>query len=255
MESTMESTQNMQNIFQRLGDLKSFFMFGQKIIPTFQKIIDFMQDTIPLLENVNNSIHESTNKIPKAALQLNSVTNATEIATTEILDIVDGMFTDIGTMGNSLNSLKSNLNKQKELIQKYDIAKVDRDCVDSMNNSNEIMLKDVQSLNDMTGKIQEGMTNITISLQVQDITAQQLSSVNHLMQSIQEKLASLLYDLSNKNSKEVPEFVVSDDSRNATFNPDARYDKNHTTQALADSLVNENASKTSQAEIDKLFSK
>jgi chemotaxis regulatin CheY-phosphate phosphatase CheZ len=245
----MESAQNMQSIFQRLGDLKSFFLFGQKIIPTFQKIIDFMQDTIPLLENVNNSIHESTNKIPKAALQLNNVTNANEIATTEILDIVDGLFSDLGIMGNSLNSLKSNLENQKELIAKHEGINLEQ-----LGSANDLMLNDVESVNKVVNKIQEGMMNITISLQVQDITAQQLSSVNHLMQSIQEKLASLLYDLSNKNNKEMPEFAA-DDTRNATFNPDARYDKNHKTQELVDSLVSEKTIKTSQAEIDKLFSK
>jgi chemotaxis regulatin CheY-phosphate phosphatase CheZ len=254
MEKIMESAQNMQSIFQRLGDLKSFFIFGQKIIPTFQKIIDFMQDTIPLLENVNNSIHESTNKIPKAALQINSVTNATEIATTEILDIVDGMFSDLGKMNNNLNSLKSHLENQKAVIQKLHEGNSEKDSLDTLESSNELMQNDILSVNEMVNKIQEGMMNITISLQVQDITAQQLSSVNHLIQSIQEKLASLLYDLSNKNNKETPEFAA-DDSRNATFNPDARYDKNHKSQELVDSLVSENTSKASQAEIDKLFSK
>ena len=247
----MESAQNMQSILQRLGDLKSFFLFGQKIIPTFQKIIDFMQDTIPLLENVNNSIHESTNKIPKAAIQINSVTNATEIATTEILDIVDGMFTDLGTMNKRLVALKTNLESQKETVEKF---------AGPVNNSSDLlaalkhdeMKNDLEAVSGMVDKIQEGMTNITISLQVQDITAQQLSSVNHLMQSIQEKLASLLYDLSNKNNKDVPEFM---DSKNAAFNPDARYDKNHKTQELVDNLVNENSVKASQAEIDKLFQK
>ncbi len=247
----MESAQNMQSILQRLGDLKSFFLFGQKIIPTFQKIIDFMQDTIPLLENVNNSIHESTNKIPKAAIQINSVTNATEIATTEILDIVDGMFTDLGTMNKRLNSLKSNLEVQKEAVQKY--AAQSNNSADLISElKHEEMKNDLEAVTGMVDKIQEGMTNITISLQVQDITAQQLSSVNHLIQSIQEKLASLLYDLSNKNTKDIPDFA---DSKNAAFNPDARYDKNHKTQELADSLVSVNSAKASQAEIDKLFQK
>jgi chemotaxis regulatin CheY-phosphate phosphatase CheZ len=243
----------MQNILQRLGDLKSFFLFGQKIIPTFQKIIDFMQDTIPLLENVNNSIHESTNKIPRAAVQINSVTNATEIATTEILDIVDNMFTDLGTINTKLNSIKTHLENQKEAVQKY-VSGSNGSAAIASSLKHDEMASDLRAITSTVDKIQEGMTNITISLQVQDITAQQLSSVNHLMQSIQEKLASLLYDLSNKNNKEVPDFTAHD-SRNAAFNPDARYDKNHDSQKLVDSLVSENATKASQEEIDKLFTK
>ncbi|MEW6702706.1 MAG: hypothetical protein AB1298_08290, partial [Bacteroidota bacterium] len=179
--------------------------------------------TVPLLENVNRSIKDSTNKIPKAALQINSVTNATEVATTEILDIVDGMSADIQTMKPKLESLKTRLSGDE----------------------------DVESLLRMTEKIQEGMMNITLSLQVQDITAQQLSSVNHLIESIQEKLSSLIMDLNNKEIHETDYHVP----KNASFNPDARYEKNNGSQELADSLINETVTKTSQEEIDKLFAK
>lgn len=219
----MEQLTNMEKIFEKLGDLKSFFVYGQRLIPILQKIIDFMQDTVPLLENVNRSITDSTNKIPKAALQINSVTNATEVATTEILDIVDGMSADIQTMKPKLESLKTRLGGDE----------------------------DVESLLRMTEKIQEGMMNITLSLQVQDITAQQLSSVNHLIESIQEKLSSLIMDLNSKEIHETDYHVP----KNASFNPDARYDRNNGSQELADSLMNENINKTSQEEIDKLFAK
>lgn len=219
----MEQLTNMEKIFEKLGDLKSFFVYGQRLIPILQKIIDFMQDTVPLLENVNRSITDSTNKIPKAALQINSVTNATEVATTEILDIVDGMSADIQTMKPKLESLKIRLGCDE----------------------------DVESLLRMTEKIHEGMLNITLSLQVQDITAQQLSSVNHLIESIQEKLSSLIMDLNSKEIHETDYHVP----KNASFNPDARYDRNNGSQELADSLINENVTKTSQEEIDKLFAK
>ncbi|MCL6098752.1 MAG: hypothetical protein M1391_09280, partial [Bacteroidetes bacterium] len=91
----------------------------------------------------------------------------------------------------------------------------------------------------------------TLSLQVQDITTQQLLSVNHLIKSIQEKLSSLLVDLGAK------EIAAIDDrfNNNLSFNPEARYEKNHSSQVLVDSLVEENRSAASQKEIDELFSK
>lgn len=222
----MDQKISMENIFQKLGDLKSFFVYGQKLIPILQKILDFMQDTVPLLENVNRSIQESTSKMPKAALQINSVTNATEVATTEILDIVDGMAVDVQGMQSKLESLKKKIGDDD----------------------------DIASLLALVVKIQERMMNITISLQVQDITAQQLSSVNHLIQSIQEKLGGLLTELDDKENNGL---TVDDHQfpRDAAFNADARYEKNASSQELVDSLVADNLTKASQAEIDKLFAK
>ncbi len=222
----MDQKISMENIFQKLGDLKSFFVYGQKLIPILQKILDFMQDTVPLLENVNRSIHESTSKMPKAALQINSVTNATEVATTEILDIVDGMTIDVQGMHSKLDSLKKKIGEDD----------------------------DIASLLTLVQKIEERMMNITISLQVQDITAQQLSSVNHLIQSIQEKLGGLLTELDDKENGGL---TVDDHQfpRDAAFNADARYEKNASSQELVDSLVADNLTKASQSEIDKLFAK
>ena len=46
----MDQITNMENIFQKLGDLKAFFVYGQKLIPILQKILTFMEDTVPLRE-------------------------------------------------------------------------------------------------------------------------------------------------------------------------------------------------------------
>lgn len=254
----MEQSSNMEKVFQKLGELKTFFLYGQKLVPVLQKIIDFMRDTVPLLEHVNQSIQDSTSKIPKAALQLNNVTSATEVATTEILDVVDALSIDIQTMRTKLQSVKNHVSTQKEVITKLSTY------VPANNGTGELVKKgldtslmdeDVESTLRLAEKIQEGMTNITLSLQVQDITAQQLSSVNHLIHSIQDKLSSLLTDLNTKEVKEVPVVSEIEIPKESAFNPDARYEKTHETQALVDSLVSKSNSKASQEEIDKLFAK
>ena len=51
----------------------------------------------------------------KKAHQINSITNATEIATTEILDIVDGMTLDIQSMQSKLESLKSRTGEDEDV--------------------------------------------------------------------------------------------------------------------------------------------
>lgn len=95
---------NMNQVFSKLSDLKYVFHFGEKLIPIIQSIIEFMRDVVPLLENINQSITDSTNDIPKASHQINNVTSATELATTEILDLVDSIS---GSLTNMERMLKA----------------------------------------------------------------------------------------------------------------------------------------------------
>jgi chemotaxis regulatin CheY-phosphate phosphatase CheZ len=253
----MDQVKNIQSLFDKLSDVNSFFVYGQKLIPTIEKIVDFMKATIPLLENVNQSILDSTNKLPKAALQINSVTNATEVAVTEILDVVDGASTDLTTIISKLESLRNRLDIQKGCIERLKVKYPDDPDVKELitNGLNpDVIHQDYSEVINLADKIQSGMMNITISLQVQDITAQQLASANHLMNSIQTKLSSLLMDIDQKEGSVVvePEIHLPND---LAFNPNARYDRENNSQVLADTLVADTKSQPSQKEIDELFSK
>ena len=163
----------MNKLFEKLDDLKTIFLYSEKLIPVIQKLIDFMRNTIPLLENINNSITETASKIPTASNQIDSVTSATEMATTEILDTVDKIFMEI-------NSAKLNV---ENLISSQD---------GSLNNESKEKLNLINAALD---KINQHANNVTLSLQVQDITSQQLSAVNYLIQSVQSRLGSLFQDL------------------------------------------------------------
>lgn len=245
----MELANNMEKLFEKLGDLKSFFVYGQKLIPTLQKILDFMQETVPLLESVNKSIAESTSKIPKATHQLHSVSSATELATTEILDLVDGISNELNSIFSKTNELRNRIQKQKELAEKLK-AKYQNDNEFDEFLSYTLSDDELSFVDAGSNKIQESIMNITIALQVQDITAQQLASVNHLINSIQEKLAGLLLDLNGKE-KEVEKQTTSLDT--IAFNENARYVKDNESQKLADSLIAETNGVKSQKEIDQLF--
>lgn len=253
----MENNKNIDQVFEKLGELKSFFVFGQRIVPVIQSIIDFMRDVVPLMEYVNNSIQDSASKIPKAASQINSVTNATEVATSEILDIVDSMSMDLSKIKTELGDLKNGFFNQRVALENFgsQFANLNGHFEQLQNglSVDELETK-VNSLEEIIKKIENDSNNITLSLQVQDITSQQLASVNHLIQSVQKRLSSLMFDLSKQGPIDVSELETSDDSRSATFNPDARYEKSPEKQDLANSLFNGN-NKTSQDEIDKLFAK
>ncbi len=83
---------------------------------------------------------------------------------------------------------------------------------------------------------------ILISLQVQDITAQQLASVNHLIESIRSRLSRLISRLADEDVVEEGTIVDPD-----TFNEHARYDRSGDRQATADQVT------SSQDDIDALF--
>ena len=246
----------MTQVFDKLNDLKMLLAYGQKLIPIIKSLVDFMHETVPLLENINNSISETTSKMPNATNQINNVTSATELATTEILDLVDSISNDISKIEKDFKGYQEALTgrdevfaeikalledspKAKELIERYESYKFSSDH-----------LEEVKAV---FSKINNAAYNITLSLQVQDITSQQLAAVTHLIESVNKRLSSLITDIDESNiealgttSIEVPD--------GATYDPNARYDKSTDRQDRADEIINRENEQTSQSEIDKLFS-
>lgn len=220
-------TSVMNKLFEKLDDLKTIFMYSEKLIPVIQKLIDFMRNTIPLLESINNSISETASKIPSAASQISSVTTATEMATTEILDTIDKIMSEINTAKSSVDELVN-----------YNNGAASEDFKEKLN-----------SISTSLDNIFLYANNVTISLQVQDITAQQLAAVNYLIQSVQEKLGILFKDLEDSNISDIKMIDKN------VFNENARYQDTTNQQKEIDQLVksSSNSSSTSQNEIDKLF--
>lgn len=249
----MMSSENMSQLFAKLNDLKKVFTYGEKLIPVIQSLGEFMKETVPLLENINRSIAESTSKIPKASNQIQNVTSATELATTEILDLVDVLNADLESIEKCVvDCLEKEKDKEdflNSLIPKLNVS-------DSKIFVDEFLIKNRSSLNlnavkDRIKKMKDDTNSITLSLQVQDITSQQLATVNHLIESVQDRLASLIDDFDNtklnenENNLNLPE--------GASFDPNARYSKSLVPQQEVDSIFNKEMQTASQAEIDKLF--
>jgi len=252
----MKKVSNMSELFERLNDLKVVFFYGQKFIPIIQSIIDFMSETVPLLEDINSSISDSTVKIPKAKDQINNVTNATELATTEILDTVDSISAEIGKVENDLKTIQAKeeerniiWNKIKENLSK------DSNSIDLINKYENLdsVTFIIPKLLEVFDKTKNDVNNIALSLQVQDITSQQLASVNHLIESVRQRLSSLVMHLDETEIKDIESLqsIIPDTS---AFNPEAIYTKSKEKQETADILVNNRLNKASQDEIDKLFS-
>jgi len=252
----MKQLKNMTDLFDRLNDLKIAFSYGEKYIPIIQSIIDFMKETVPLLENINSSISDTTNKIPKAKDQINNVSNATELATTEILDIVDSISLEVEKVESDVKAILAKEEEKKKIwIQIKDLLLKNSESENLIVKYEELDLVhlEIPKVLGVFNKTRNDVNNIALSLQVQDITSQQLAAVNHLIESVREKLASLIFHLNESEVKEADIAKISAPV-GATFDPDAEYTKSKEKQDVADVLVNNNFTKTSQDEIDKLFS-
>lgn len=252
----MKQVNNMTELFDRLNDLKAVFRYGQKLIPIIQSIIDFMRDTVPLLEDINHSIADSTSKIPKAKDQITNVSSATELATTEILDLVDAISEDITNIENTFKKVQEEEGTKAEVWDSIKKLLPDTpeaaELINKMENSHQFIIKSSELIETFE-RIKSDVYNITLSLQVQDITSQQLAAVNHLIESVQKRLASLIVHLDESDLRNF-EFQKMYSTEGEAFDPDARYTKSTERQEAADAIINSTINKTSQDEIDKLFS-
>lgn len=248
---------NLHNVFEKINDLKSLFRFGERMIPIITSLVDFMREMVPLLENINHSISESASKMPQATNQIADVTQATEMATTQILDRVD-------EISNSCNSIEKYLNRKEESAQKR------RDLLQNLlmryENEPEIvetvtLLKELENgsaereeIIKILGKISDDTYQITMALQVQDITAQQLAAVNHLIDSVRVKLSSLIIDISEAQLDDQIAAAKMEMPEGVHFDPNASFTDTVGKQDAVDSIfANAQQEKASQDEIDKLF--
>lgn len=252
----MDYSSEMKNLNSKLSELKQLFRVGEKVIPGIQKLIEFMAEILPLLNNINFSIEESTKKIPKATHQLNDVTHATEIATTEILDKVDQINNEISGWEEFILSYNSKIRKRNELYEKlrYEISN-NPTALELLNEYENLfpLNGSQQYFKDSITKVREGLETITITLQVQDITAQQLSAVNHLIISVQKKLSGLIVDLSGEEVKLSSTSSEVEEQSDVNFDPNASFVPSGDKQNLVDELINRANDFSSQDEIDKLF--
>ncbi len=248
----MDPNQKFLNLDDKLNEMNDLFHFSEKIIPFVKNLIDFMREIVPMIESVNRSIAESTNKIPSAANQLNSVTEATEMATTEILDKVDSIAAVIEEMETTLEKLSAKKEERQKIV---DLLKSEINFTEKQEQllDNLVVDQEIDILKDKLVFLQDESYQITMSLQVQDITSQQLASVNNLIDSVHKRLSYLVGEISEAELNE------SDNGTDAsgTFDSNARYNKDTTKQQEIDDMFageQKNETTSSQDEIDKLFS-
>jgi len=181
---------------------------------TAESVITALQKVITLLDRIKSAIEDSSSKIPNASVQLNTVTQATEIATVEILDVLDQMGTKIHMVENGL--------------KEFDIKGIP-----------ERQMLMLTGIRQTLSELREDTSNITVALQVQDITAQKIGAANHLIESVRKELLNELnyFETAKKKTDEAKRHVKEDKVDSKSFDVNALYMKTQEHQNKIDEVV------------------
>ncbi len=275
---------DITELLQKADELRLLFVLGQRVIPFLEEIFLFVKEIHPVLDEINVSIEDNMKKMPGASEQLSKVTEATEHATTEIMDIVDGLFykadlisTNMARMDEIVEQSKQNPIKLLEIIHKAIQQKSDlQEILPQLSNSikglksqpNKEYIKMKNETNEILDSVRNDTNSIMMSLQVQDISSQQIAAVNHLLETIHNKLSKIMTtfkstDISDIVSEEddTEKINVSRLHRDIAFDPEAvnSYDNKESRQAEVDKVFDGRADADSGREpvtpedIDAMF--
>jgi chemotaxis regulatin CheY-phosphate phosphatase CheZ len=193
---------------RKAEELRALFILGQKLIPFLDDIFRFVSDAKPLLDDAHLAIHENLDKMQNASRQLTRVTQATELATTEIISIVDGLIHKSEVIASKMKRLNE-LNSMKfdtplhvlEMVHKAAAEKKDmKDCASQLSDAiaklKSVKSNEYKELFESTGELLKSINDdsnaIMLSLQVQDITSQQIAAVDHLLDMMQNRIGNIL---------------------------------------------------------------
>ncbi|GEM_PF-1186251 len=218
---------------------------------SLKDFIHLLHEIVPLLENVRNSIEESSLRIPKASKQLSKVNQDTENATVEILNVLEAMTARISEAEVHLKRLKVVTQNSKDSAKKiaerlfastsdagaYSSAEITalvvNEFVSGIDSSEAI-----PAIEEVLSKTKEDSMNIAMALQVQDIASQQIASVAHTIESVEVQLVRALNRFENGGASD-----IADDNANEklekehAFDVDARYTPAEERQDAADEIV------------------
>jgi len=274
--------EKINEIIDKAKELNALLVLGQKAIPFLEEIFIFINEIEPILKEINQSISDNLKRMPSATNQISKVTEATELATTEILDIMDNLSNRTAEIKNILNendifdTIQTKYkNKIFELLhnkEKY----TDENLISEVENIFDLLNKETSigiqnkhnKIESILRSIDDDSMKIILNLQVQDITSQQLAAVNHLIITVQEKLLNIIKQFDDYQVSDLEVNNILNSAKNikeGTFDPQAieSYSGTSEKQDAIDEIIKSHKTKgsdylqeknTLQEDIDKLFS-
>lgn len=228
----------------KLEELQAALTLAQEAPPSLKPAVHVMQAVAPLLEEIQASLRESTTKIPHAASQLRSVSEAAELAATEILDFLDEASDEVNKMDAHHEARAQELAETATSTRLMQLLRTElgEEHTALLQKAEDIHAAhaelhaerqaDLAATRRALNSISASMKAIRNTLQVQDITSQKISAVNHLIESIGERMSQFIDD-EDVDTDSSPEMYPAD----KTFDSYARYDRSSERQEQADALI------------------
>jgi chemotaxis regulatin CheY-phosphate phosphatase CheZ len=182
--------------------------------------------------------------MPDVSKQLSSVTQATESATVEILNVLEAMTATVTSAQISLASAKKNHEASSAFVPKLhelitaqpegELHSVWQQYA-SVESNETHMLQIEQAL----ASTSEQSMSIAMALQVQDITSQQIAGATHLIEQVENQLQAALDQFESPEEARKKEATSSPEvvRPHLTFDSGATYTKDATRQQEADEIT------------------
>lgn len=208
MMTSTGSRVNFNDVLGKLDEMRAVFLIGSRSLPMLEDLLRFVREISPLLDEISRSLSFTTSKMPSAASQLERVTQATELATTEILDLVDQVLGEVQTARAEVAAEDVCRQALAERDARFlanlgDAASSSpvRAALATWKAEGEAVLASWQAHHvaqvNVLNSVRDHMNRIMMALQVQDITAQQLASVNHLIEGVRVRMAEIFERLTH----------------------------------------------------------
>jgi len=183
--------------------VKVFCEYGQRTIPVLDDIAGFLNEISPAIEDLKAVLEVAMVNIPKAAGQLGRVTEATEQASTQILNTLDKM---VATLDQVITSVSTGMVSSDLGVATNKMAEIVKTLVEKSGWDSDIVelaeawaahLRSIKmsgttsDLERLLKELQDDCTEIMMALQVQDITQQHIGTVMGTIQAVAEELRKL----------------------------------------------------------------
>ena len=244
---------NVNDILGKLNELRAVFVLGQRAVPFIEEIFFFLKEVAPLLEEINASMMDSALKMPHATSQLQSISDATKLATTEILDLIDVVLvksqTYDGSLEQTLNDARALQESDEKLLalirnkvgdRTEVIAEVEA-IMEDRREAQHTIEGSVHARRTVVEEICSQMNQIANSLQVQDIATQQIASVTHLLDSMRTRMSALLERLDAQQQSTAAATAGFSVPSGPTFDAQARFNRSGERQSAADDVFRSSA--------------
>jgi hypothetical protein len=219
---------------------KAHLTVFSECFPALKRMVNFAEIAIPAIEHMIESVPQSFGDIPQAASNLGKVTEATELATTEIMDVVDGAterlsqqihriaevmdpnLKGVRAHAEQLHRISGLLSSTNGKVSAASVKKAlkilhqQQDVLDVQNGKVESTYKEVV---DSLEGIKDLMFQIMDALQFQDITAQQIEATKAILSKLDGEIRELSEDFAQGAGGASFRFHTE-----GVFDPEAAYD-------------------------------